>query len=303
MNEIHVSWNKETWNNLFREEKSQYTMPKNDVDEKVHVSDTDNDSNVQPFNTRCTPTQFYQMMSTFSHLQKDAVLELGFGNLLMLNCGFLRPELCAWLVNKFDTTTLSIELHGKSFKLNPSVMGIFDKGDIIYIDGAIHDSRRTKFFITNRGIKLLHFKDLLKNNKTADDDFKVRFCLHMLGTVLAPAAEEYVNARFLNVLTDMGNINGKNWARWCFDQLVISIDKFQSKSARYIGGCVLFLEVSNSEYTQPAAPSDNSDKAKHDIPPDDVLHMVVEEIQQLRTEYADLKHKEKRTMIMKGHGE
>ncbi|KAI9156695.1 hypothetical protein LWI28_010743 [Acer negundo] len=213
----------------------------------------------------------------------------------MLNCGFLRRELFAWLVNKFDTTTLSIELHGKSFKLDPSifshVMGISDRGDTMYIDGAIPDIWRTKFSITNRGIKLLYLEGLLKNNKTGDDDFKVTFCLHMLGTVLAPAAGEYVDARYLNVLAHVGNIKGKNWARWCFDQLVISIEKFQSKSARYISGCVLFLEVSMNEYTPLAAPSDNSDKAKHEIPNDDVFHMVLKEIQQLRKEHADLKHK------------
>ncbi|KAK3232475.1 hypothetical protein Dsin_004356 [Dipteronia sinensis] len=230
-------------------------MPKNDVAEKVHVCDTDNDSNIQPFDTRCTLTRFCQMMSTFSDLQKDAVRDLGFGNLLMLNCGYLRCDLCAWLVNKFDTTTSTIELHGKSFILNPSifshVMGISDRGDTVNIDGAIHDSWRTKFTITNRGIKLLHLEDLLKNNKTTDDDFKVRFCLHMFGTVLAPAAGEYVDARYLNVLFD----------------------------------------VSICEYTPPAAPTDNSEKAKHDIPPDAVLHMILKEIQQLRTENADLKHK------------
>ncbi|KAK3205823.1 hypothetical protein Dsin_019869 [Dipteronia sinensis] len=282
MNEIRV-----LWNNLSREEKFQYTMPKNDVAKEVHVGDTDNDSNVQPFDTRCTPTRFCQMMSTFSDLQKDAVRDLGFGNLLMLNCGYLRRDLCAWLVNKFDTTTSTIELHGKSFILNSSifshVMGISDRWDTVNIDGAIQDSWRTKFTITNRGIKLLHLEDLLKNNKTSDDDFKVIFCLHMFGTVLAPAAGEYVDAQYLNVLFDVGNINEKHWARWCFDQLVISIQKFKSKSSRYIGGCVLFLEVSISEYTPPTAPTDNSEKAKHDIPPHDVLHMILKEIQQLRT--------------------
>ncbi|KAK3211526.1 hypothetical protein Dsin_016232 [Dipteronia sinensis] len=257
-------------------------MPKNDVDEKVLVGDTDNDNNVQLFKTRCNLTRFCLMMSTFSYLQKDAVQELGFGNLLMLNCGFLLRDFCAWLVNKFDTTTSTIELHGKSFKLNPSmfshVIGISDRGDTVNIEGAIHDSWRTKFTITNPDIKLLHLENLLKSNKTADDDFKVRFCLHMLGTVLAPTAGEYVDARYLNVLFDVGNINGKNWARWCFDQVVISIKIFKSKSSRYIGGCVLFLEVYISEYTPPAAPTDNSEKAKHDIPLDDVLHMILKEI-------------------------
>ncbi|KAK2644693.1 hypothetical protein Ddye_019888 [Dipteronia dyeriana] len=135
----------------------------------------------------------------------------------MLNCGILRRELYSWLVNRFDTSTLSIELQGKSFKLDPSVfshvMGISDSGDRISIVEAIHDSWRTKFSITNHDIKLLHLDDLLKNNKITDDDFKVTFCLHMLVTVLAPAVGEYVDTKYLNVLTDVGNIKGGNWAR------------------------------------------------------------------------------------------
>ncbi|KAK2662539.1 hypothetical protein Ddye_001113 [Dipteronia dyeriana] len=134
----------------------------------------------------------------------------------------------------------------KSFKLDDGVfshvMGISNIGERISIDRPILDSWRSKFSITNRGIKLVHLDNLMKNNKTTDNDFKVTFCLHLLGTVLAPAAGEYVDARYLNVLSDVVSIKGKNWARWCFDQLVTSIKKFQCKSARHIGGCVLFLE-------------------------------------------------------------
>ncbi|KAK2663092.1 hypothetical protein Ddye_001666 [Dipteronia dyeriana] len=122
-------------------------------------------------------------------------------------------------------------------------MGISNIGERISIDRAILDSWRSKFSITNRGIKLVHLDNIMKNNKSAGNDFKVTFCLHMLSTVLASAAGEYVDARYLNVLYDVVSIKGKNWARWCFDQLVTSIQKFQSKSARHIGGCVLFLEL------------------------------------------------------------
>ncbi|KAK2644699.1 hypothetical protein Ddye_019894 [Dipteronia dyeriana] len=112
-------------------------------------------------------------------------------------------------------------------------MGISDSWDRISIVEAIHDSLRTKFSITNQDIKLLHLDDLLKNNKTADDDFKVTFFLHMLVTVLAPAAGEYVDVKYLNVLTD----------------------------------------VSINEYTPPSAHGDNSDKEKADISNDDRIHL------------------------------
>ncbi|KAK2659812.1 hypothetical protein Ddye_006345 [Dipteronia dyeriana] len=164
MHEIRIAWS-----NLSREQKSHYTMHKNEtVEDKFRVGDTLKENVTLPFHTRCTLTRFSQMMATFSDLQKDAVRELGFRNLLMLNCGFLRRELCSWLVDKFDTSNLSIELHGKSFKLDADifshVLGISNRGETISIDRPILESWRSKFSITNRGIKLVHLDNLLKSN-------------------------------------------------------------------------------------------------------------------------------------------
>ena len=113
----------------------------------------------------------------------------------------------------------------------------------MHVDTHCNDVWRSKFSITNRGIKLPHLENQLRNIKTVDDEFKISFCLYLLGTVLAPAAGEYVDSRYLNVLGDVKNIRGKNWARWCLDQLVIGIEKFNSKRSKYITGCLLFLQV------------------------------------------------------------
>ena len=239
MNEV-----RDTWTTLSMDEKSKYNMPKEDsVPEKGHLED----NKVHPFDTRCTPRRFSEIVSVLSDSQKDAVRELGFSNLLMLTCGSLRRDLCGWLVSKFDTTNLSIELHGKRFTLDPStfshIMGVSDGGDLVYVDGHVDDVWRSKFSITNRGIKVSLLQQQLKTIKTTDDDFKITFCLYLFGTVLAPAAGEYVDSRYLNVLGDVTNIRGKNWARWCLDQLVIGIQKFNSNRARYITGCLLFLQV------------------------------------------------------------
>ncbi|KAK2658077.1 hypothetical protein Ddye_011129 [Dipteronia dyeriana] len=313
MHEIRTSWS-----NMSREEKSHYTMHKNEVvEDKFPVGDTFKENVTLPFHTRCTPYTFFSDDDYLFRLAKGC-------------CPRFR----------FDISNPSIELHGKSFKLDADVfshvMGISNIEERISIDRPILKSWRSKFSITSCGIKLVHLDNLLKNNKTADDDFKVTFCLHMLGTVLAPTAGEYVDARYLTVLSDVVSIKGKNWARWCFDQLVTSIQKFQCKSARYIGGCVLFLElfylhvidwqpsvvdklvipivswtsqhikkclkqlreqgsygtnikVCIKEYTPPAAYGDNSDNQKGDIPKDDGFHLQLKEIQHLRTEQAALK--------------
>ncbi|KAI9176987.1 hypothetical protein LWI28_009560 [Acer negundo] len=146
-------------------------------------------------------------------------------------------------------------------------MGISDKGDIVHVDGDVNDVWSSKFPITNRGIKLPHLEQQLKNIKTTDDDFKITFCLYLLGTVLALAVEKYVDSRYLNVLGDVNNIRRKNW-------------------------------VSINEYVAPATPSDNLDKVEHNIPNDATLQMVLKEIQSFRkeiqqfhTEHTDLTYK------------
>ena len=238
---------RDKWNSLSMDKKLEYKMRKEDILDEGGPEEEAEDNKVHPFDTRCTPVRFSEIVSTFSDLQKEAVRELGFSNLLMLQCGRLRRDLCRWLVSKFDTTNLSLELHGKRFTLDPLVfshiMGISGGGDVVHLSGDSNDGLINKFRITNRGIKLPHLEEQLKIMKTTDDDFKITFCLYLLGTVLAPAAGEYVDWRYLHVLGDVKNIRGKNWGRWCLDQLVIGIQKFHSNRSKYITGCLLFLQV------------------------------------------------------------
>ncbi|TXG60525.1 hypothetical protein EZV62_015098 [Acer yangbiense] len=319
---IHVDpkLDRMSWINFHRQERQMKTA------EGIYEGAADEDNKVPPFDTRCTPVHLSEIVSLLSDVQKDAVRELGFSNLLTLNCGRLRRDLCGWLVSKFDTSNLSIELHGKRFTLDPSVfshiMGISDGGDIVVLDGDVNHVWRSKYSITNRGIRLPQFEEQLKNIKTTDDDFKITFCLYLLGTILAPAAGEYVDERYLNILGDVQNIRGKNWARWCFNQLVVGIQKFNSKSSKYITGCLLFLQLfyfhvidwqptivdKNSvpvvlinDYVPPAASIEHVHKAEHNRPNDDMLTLVLQEIQSFkkeiqlfRTEHTDLIKKVKR---------
>ncbi|TXG51660.1 hypothetical protein EZV62_024184 [Acer yangbiense] len=295
---------RDAWNTLSMDEKSKYKMPKEDiVDDKGHLEEAADDD-----------------------LQ---VRELGFSNLFMLNCGRLRRDLCGWLVSKFDTSNLSIELHGKRFTLDPLVfshiIGISDGGDSVVLDGDVNHVWRSKYSITNRGIRLPQLEEQLKNIKTTDDDFKITFCLYLFGTILAPTAGEYVDERYLNILGDVQNIRGKNWARWCFNQLVAGIQKFNSKSSKYITGCLLFLQLfyfhvidwqptiidKNSvpvvlinDYVPPAASIEHVHKAEHNRPNDDMLTLVLQEIQSFRkeiqlfrTEHTDLIEKVKREKV------
>ncbi|KAI9162570.1 hypothetical protein LWI28_028605 [Acer negundo] len=139
----------------------------------------------EAINTRCTPSQWCQIVKKLFEEQKQAVHALGFGNLLALDCGRLRLKICRWLVDNFDTKASSINIHGRRFVLNSSifalVLGILDLGDQIFISGDVPnlDFWKSKFPIISRGIFLKDIEHSLEEMTTTDDEFKL-FYLHTL---------------------------------------------------------------------------------------------------------------------------
>ncbi|KAK2661220.1 hypothetical protein Ddye_007753 [Dipteronia dyeriana] len=97
----------------------------------------------ETINTRCTSSRWSQIVKKLSEDQKEIVCPLGFGNLLALNCRLLRLKIYRWLVENFDITTCSIQIHGRRFMLNSSVfarvLGISDQGDQISISRDVPD--------------------------------------------------------------------------------------------------------------------------------------------------------------------
>ena len=204
-------------------------------------------------NTRCTPSRWCRVVKKLSEEQKEVVRGLGFGNLLVLNCGRLRLKICRWLVDNFDTNGSAIHIHGRRFVMNSSVfarvLGISDQGDQISIYGDVpnFDYWKSKFAITSRGIYLKDIEHRLEEMTVADEDFKVTLCLFLLGTILCPSPIDYVQTGYLIPLGDVGSIHTKNWSNWCFSALCEGIEKFQKNHQRLractISGCVLFLQV------------------------------------------------------------
>ncbi|TXG70056.1 hypothetical protein EZV62_004991 [Acer yangbiense] len=142
--------------------------------------------------TRCTPSRLCRIVGNLTEEQKDVVRAVGFGNLLLLKCGRLCREFYRWIVSSFDTKSSSLHIHGKTIRIDSScfahVMGIPDHGAPTHIHGAVSnlDYWAYKFSITSLGIDVKHIEDRFQVIKTYDDEFKVTFCLFILGTLLAP---------------------------------------------------------------------------------------------------------------------
>ncbi|KAI9156444.1 hypothetical protein LWI28_006632 [Acer negundo] len=97
-----------------------------------------------------------------------------------------------------------------------NIWWISDFGDQISISGDVPnlDFWKSKFPITSRVIFLKDIEHSLKEMTTTDDEFKVTLSLFLLGTILSPSANDYVQTGYLIPLRDVGTISLKNWSSW-----------------------------------------------------------------------------------------
>ncbi|KAK2637488.1 hypothetical protein Ddye_032280 [Dipteronia dyeriana] len=279
------------------------------IDETFVASEICMGNDDQIIKTRCTPSRLSQIVDRLSEEQKEAVRGLGFGNLLLL-----RRKICGWLVSNFDTISCSIYIHGKTFALHSSlfahVMGVADIGDPINIYGGVPNKEfwESRFVITSRAIFIKDIETHLEKITTSDYEFKVTFCLFLLGTILAPTANYYVNAGYLMPLSNVDSIRTKNWSDWCFTFLCDGIKKYKSAQNCYLSGCLLFLQVRpqavNSEFDPPRLvlntahgtsadfnSQPGSSNSANPIDQDSVLQMVLKQMQLLQAELQEVKSK------------
>lgn len=247
----------EKWKKLTNEEKCRFgTMhedPSSNVgersiektDEEQKIGDKHSQCNL----SRCRVSAFTKVISTLSPDQQAAIREIGFGSMLELRCGRLRQDFCETLVQQCDTKRHCIVLHGREFCLNPTtfsiVMGIKDGGEPVYIREEAGDiiELRAKYRTGGRGIEIAAVSERLIASESSDDDFKIMFCLFLLGTVLCPTSASYINPMYLHALKDVQLIRKKNWATWCFNFLWEGIAKYKDHQVKSVSGCVVFLEV------------------------------------------------------------
>ncbi|KAI9178155.1 hypothetical protein LWI28_023348 [Acer negundo] len=179
------------------------------TDEEISGTTNHLGHKAETINTRCTLSRWCRIVKKLSEEQKQAVHTLGFGNLLALDYRHLLLKICRWLIDNFDTKASSIDIHGRRFMLNSfvfaRVLGISDSRDQISISGDVPnlDFWKSKFSITSRGIFLKDIKHSLEEMTTTDDEFNVTLCLFLLGTILSPSANDYVQTGYLIPLRDV----------------------------------------------------------------------------------------------------
>lgn len=206
---------------------------------------------VKPKIIRCRPKLFKDFVSRFSHEKKVAVEEMGFKQLLQLQCDQLQLGLCGWLIDRFDPSKSSIKVHGKRFNLGPSdfenIMGVKDGGHDVEIHGSKADIQALKDIQfgknRNRISNMSEMAEKLNKTNDIDDTFRVGFVLFALGTLLCPTSSGDLTSKYLHPLRDINGIKFKSWATFSFNFLVEGLSSFKRKNTNSVSGCVLFLKL------------------------------------------------------------
>ncbi|KAI5344088.1 hypothetical protein L3X38_011965 [Prunus dulcis] len=187
--------------------------------------------------TRCSSDRFHRTVEKLSNEKRLAINAIGFGNVSSLSCTRLHRQLCHFLIQKFNPDTSSIELHGNVIRISADefgrVMGLKHTGEDVQLDRPVEDEKvkqLVKSFGGNgKRVLVKGLAEQLEKCENANEDFKVRFVMFALGTVLCPISSPSVTEKYLTFLTISGKIETKNWADHGFNFLCEGVRSFKAK--------------------------------------------------------------------------
>ncbi|KAL3834077.1 hypothetical protein ACJIZ3_008813 [Penstemon smallii] len=237
---------KEKYNSLSVAEKSTY------VDDKKanYWQYKEKLSQGPPKHTICTRMSVigaHNVIANLTKEQRDSVRSIGLGSLLDLRSFNICTELCSILVSAFNCDSCTLDINSTNVGISPgdvsNILGLKDSG--------IEVSRNvTSTVISGASVhlKLGNLKVELQNMKTADEKFKSKFTLFILGIFLCPVVKAEVDSGLLYIVDDTSKISEMNLAKLVFTCLVEGIRERQQTGNKYVRGCLAFFMVSMISY-------------------------------------------------------
>ncbi|KAH7864644.1 hypothetical protein Vadar_032114 [Vaccinium darrowii] len=247
------------WNNLPKEEKRKFedkATSANELLSSLKALDSRPRKRRRKIQTRIALKQITEIVSKFSEEQRTAVKAVGLGGILDLSCTKLNHGICEWLVNNFDPDTHSLTVHGRKFVITEShveeCLGINGQGNIVSMNSVegFHemciDLGVSKGFVEIKGLLVY----LLKTT-VADEGFKRKFALYILGSFLCPTTKPAVHESLINLVSDVGAMENVNWARITLEFRCNAIRGQRTHSRVHANGCLFLLSVFYLERVSP----------------------------------------------------
>ncbi|CAL5377323.1 unnamed protein product [Camellia sinensis] len=237
------------WNQLPEEEKNKYIqMGKLQSEQyaqlKTVVQQKPPEVKIQ---TRIELTSICKIIRRLDKAQQQAVSDMGFHGILSLRCTHIDHDLCHWLVQNFDPSTHSLNVHGLRMLLTiedvHELMGLPSNGLPVKLTESVDEITNLcdELAVKNKFVPFTSLKSYLLETKDAGTEFKRKFVLYIIGALLCPTTKAGVHQSFIKMVKNIESISQFNWAKHTLDFLVnrIAIAKVKERSATC--GCLLLL--------------------------------------------------------------
>ncbi|KAF4393961.1 hypothetical protein G4B88_025930 [Cannabis sativa] len=219
--------------------------------------------NIGSFSTRFSLPSFLKQVKRLTVHQSEALQKTGFGNLLSIPNQRLNKSLLDELMRRWDTNKQAFVLPRGEISLNlmdialilslrvvgppVSLVNSIPFGDLERDYGAVIWKR--KITVTSLESKLNSFGDL------CSDEFVITFLMYTFGTFLFPNANGTVDSRLLSYIQDVDSIRRFSWGEAVLKDVCNWLDQRKMKSVKYVGGCLLFLQIWSFEHIDIARPA------------------------------------------------
>ncbi|KAF5935508.1 hypothetical protein HYC85_026637 [Camellia sinensis] len=138
--------------------------------------------------------------------QQQAVTDMGFHGILSLRCTHIDHDLCHWLVQNFDPSTHSLNVHGLRMLLTiedvHELMGLPSNGLPVKLKESVDEIRNLcdELAVKNKFVPFTSLKSYLLETKDAGTEFKRKFVLYIIGALLCPTTKAGVHQSFIQML-------------------------------------------------------------------------------------------------------
>lgn len=213
--------------------------------------------------TRCNPKLNYQLIDRFkAHPQFRSILgSIGLESLLDLKVRRLQRDLCAELARRVDVSWSMLTVNGEEIPLTyasvTKVLGFPCAGPSapfrkdINLDDFINACMK---FNLHKAGRISHYElwaylDGAEGENPFDDEFKAKFLLFCIATLLKPTTNVQMHFKeYISMLYGMDQLSNFNWAKFVVDGLLDAVKVFQVRNAKSLGCCLLYLQVRVIEY-------------------------------------------------------
>ncbi|CAL5443607.1 unnamed protein product [Camellia sinensis] len=236
----------ERWKALPSDEKKRFAeMAKASAEEHVKVVPCAPKSEKGKRQLRISLKSIVELVNRFYEAQKQAVIDIGFAGLLGMKCTRIDHNFCAWLVQNFDPDSSSLNVHGCQVRLTCKavnvLLGIRCEGDDVQLAGSLeaYPNIYDEVGVVNGVIPLNKLRLYLTETDGAEDEFRRKFALYVLGAMLCPTTMTGLKPSFVHAVKDVNRMRAYNWAKLTLQFLHNGVRKY--KGHRGATGCVFLL--------------------------------------------------------------